>query len=140
MRINGVWFLSADGAVRPAIQGEVLAADGTWLKASFLVDSGADRTVLSADVLRSLRLPSEAAEAALAGVGGEVPSVLVDTQIRSTDEEQARVVFRGRVDAFTDVTAMDLRVLGRDILNLFAVIVDHPRMSFACSSNRTSTS
>src|SRR5688572_15020180 len=47
MRIDGVWHLCDDGIVRPVIRGEILACDGSWVKAPFLVDSGADRTVFS---------------------------------------------------------------------------------------------
>jgi hypothetical protein len=39
------------------IQAEILAHDNSWWKAPFLLDTGADRTVLSADVLTALRLP-----------------------------------------------------------------------------------
>jgi hypothetical protein len=36
-------------------------------------------------------------------------------------------VFKGRFAAFTDPKALDMSVLGRDITNLFAVIVDRPQ-------------
>ena len=57
MRINGEWFECDDGIVRPVIRGEALAADGTWLRVFFLVDTGADQTVISADVLDLLQYP-----------------------------------------------------------------------------------
>jgi hypothetical protein len=36
-------------------------------------------------------------------------------------------VFRGSFAAFTALESLDMSVLGRDITNLFAVIVDRPR-------------
>ena len=54
MRIDGEWLLCDDGIVRPVIRGEILAGDGTWQRAEFLVDTGADRTVFSAAVLAAL--------------------------------------------------------------------------------------
>lgn len=84
MRINGEWLLCEDGVVRPVIRGEILASDGSWQRAEFLVDIGADRTVFSAPILSALRL-----------------------QPRITEERIGGLV-------------------GRDITNLFAVIVDQP--------------
>jgi hypothetical protein len=57
MLITGVWHHCDDGIIRPVIQAEILAHDNSWWKAPFLLDTGADRTVLSADVLTALRLP-----------------------------------------------------------------------------------
>jgi hypothetical protein len=56
MRIDGEWLLCDHGTPRPVIRGEILASDGTWQRAEFLLDTGADRTVISAPVLASLRL------------------------------------------------------------------------------------
>ena len=57
MLIRGLWTLCDDGVVRPLIEGEVLAADGSWLPTELLVDVGADRTVFTAAVLAVLGLP-----------------------------------------------------------------------------------
>ena len=46
MRIDGKWLLCDDDVVRPVISGEILAASGSWEWVEFLVDTGADRTVL----------------------------------------------------------------------------------------------
>src|SRR5438046_3254520 len=56
MRIDGRWTLFDDGASRPVIWGEISTGDGSWLKAPFLVDTGADRTVFSAATLAGLGL------------------------------------------------------------------------------------
>jgi len=112
--------------VRPVIRGEILAGDGTWQRAEFLVDTGADRTVFSAAVLAALRLQPVVTQARLGGVGGVADSVVVETQVRLTREEAGKVVFRGQYAAVTELEALDMSVLGRDITGLFAVIVDGP--------------
>jgi hypothetical protein len=126
MQITGEWYLCDDGIERPIIRGAVLASDGLWQPSLFLVDTGADRTVLSADALRSLRCPHVPAEDRLGGVGGLIRPVLVETVIRLTRENGHRVTFRSQFAAVTELEAFDMSVLGRDITNLFAVIVDRP--------------
>jgi Aspartyl protease len=126
MLIHGLWHLCDDGVIRPIFRGEILAHDGTWVQTRFLVDIGADRTVLSADILEALGLQSAAAPHQLAGVGGESPTVAVQTQIVFFREGGSRVTFRGQFAAFTEVDALDMSVIGRDITNLFAAIIDRP--------------
>ena len=111
MRIDGEWLL-CDDALRPVIRGEILASDGTWQRAEFLVDTGADRTVFSAPVLVSLRLQPIATQTRLGGVGGVVNSVVVETQVRLTREESGKVVLRGQYAAVTELQALDMSVLG----------------------------
>jgi len=126
MQINGEWYLGDDGMVRPTIRGEILAGSGFWVPAPFLVDTGADRTVFSAVILADLRLQQLTTGDRLGGVGGLVNSVVVETQIRLYRETGGTVVFRGQYAAVTEVEALDISVLGRDITGLFAVIVDQP--------------
>jgi hypothetical protein len=126
MYISGTWFLGADGVVRPVIHGQLLTGHGTWLAAPFLVDTGADRTVFSAGVLLTLDLPHLVAQERLGGLGGVVPSVVVETQMRFAQEGGGPIVFRGPFAAVTGHDALDMSVLGRDITSLFAVIVDYP--------------
>jgi hypothetical protein len=126
MRLDGLWAVCDDGIVRPVIRGELEAADGFWIEAEFLVDTGADRTVICGVVLGKLGLPLLTAPQ-LGGVGGAAATVHVDVALRVKEASGARVVFRGRFAAFTDVAALDMSVLGRDLLNLFTVIADRPR-------------
>ena len=126
MLISGEWYRSDDGIDRPVIRGEILAGSGAWVKTPFLVDSGADRTVLSADVLAALAIEPSARHERLAGVGGRVDSVEIATTIRLTTEEAQKVSFRGQYAAIALPEALDMSVLGRDITGLFAVIVDRP--------------
>ena len=127
MRIDGSWRLCDDGVIRPIFLGEVQAGGGSWVQATFLADPGADRTVFSADILRELGLPTEATDDQLEGVGGKVATVLVATPIRLTSAAGVTVLFKGIFAAVTDPAALDMSVLGRDISNLFALVVDRPQ-------------
>jgi hypothetical protein len=126
MRIDGEWYPCDDGLVRPVIRGEALAADGSWIQTLFLVDTGADRTVFSAPILEMLGLEVVGARERLGGIGGVVDSVIVESQIRLTYDGARSALFRGRYAALRQVEALDMSVLGRDILGLFAVVVDLP--------------
>jgi predicted aspartyl protease len=126
MRIDGRWLLCDDGFVRPVIRGEVLTNDGSWQAVEFLVDTGADRTVLSALILERLGLQSSVTQDRLGGVGGIANSVVIETQIRFSRETGSKVLFRGQYAAVTELDTLDMSVLGRDIISLFALIVDQP--------------
>jgi Aspartyl protease len=111
---NGVWHLCDDDAVRPVLRGEIHSADGLWIQALFLVDTGADRTVLSADTFAALGLETAALTHRLGGAGGEVPSVLVQTEIRFSQWNETLVSFRGQFAVATRLESLDMSVLGRD--------------------------
>jgi len=112
------------------IRGEVLSAPSAWIPVPFLLDTGADRTVFSAAVLSELALPPLNAEEPISGLGGVVDSVILETKIQLIRETSVPVSFRGRFAAATDLTALDISVLGRDITDNFAVIVDRPQKRF----------
>ncbi len=126
MRINGEWLLCDDGVVRPIVRGEILTGTGLWQAAEFLVDTGADRTVFSAPVLIALRLQPVVSPHHLSGVGGRAEAVFVETRIRLSREGGGKVTFQGQYAAVTELEALDICVLGRDISRVFAVIVDQP--------------
>jgi hypothetical protein len=126
MQIAGEWYLCDDGVSRPVVRGEILTGTATWRAAEFLLDTGADRTVFTADMLAALHLPFTPAGERLGGLGGVTESVLLATEIRLTSESGGKVLFRGQYAAVTDPEALDMSVLGRDITGLFAVIVDRP--------------
>ncbi|GMR24461.1 MAG: hypothetical protein BMS9Abin37_3009 [Acidobacteriota bacterium] len=125
MRFDGEWLLCDDGVVRPVLRCEILAADGSWCAAELLIDTGADRTVLSANVLETLRLEAHVSESRIGGIGGTADSVAVSTQLRFTRADLITVLFRGAYLACTDPQSLDMSVLGRDILERFAVVVDY---------------
>jgi predicted aspartyl protease len=136
MVINGEWMICADGVSRPLIRGDLQTANGEWESVAFLVDTGADRTVLSAPVLAELGLPRAHAPEQLGGLGGMTEMVTVESNIRLTKQDDGKVNFRGQYAAVTQVEALDICVLGRDILGLFAVIVDEPQQVVCLLSQR----
>ena len=123
MRIDGLWSL-CDGRLLPVIRAEVRAGDGSWQKVDFIVDTGADRTVLSAEIMEHLQLDGVEAEQQLSGVGGQAHTVTVATTIRFDYGVKLKAPFHGKFAAFTQYETLELSVLGRDILNHFALIVD----------------
>lgn len=102
-------------------------ATGCGYLAEFLVDTGADCTVISALTWVALRLPPAVAQARLGGVGGVADSIVVETQIRFSRETGSKVLFRGHYAAFSRVESLDMCVLGRDVTDLLAVVVARPR-------------
>jgi hypothetical protein len=108
-------------------RGEVTAHDGTPVQTLFLADTGADRTVLSANILTALGPLPALMTQQLGGVGGKATAVIVDTAIHLARDDGGTALFRGSFAAFTDAEALDMSVLGREITNLFALIVDRPR-------------
>ncbi len=77
-------------------------------------------------MLRGLGIPPGPARERLGGVGGLIPVALVRTQIRLEREAGCYVHVRSEYAATTDPNVLDMCVLGRDITDLFAVIVDRP--------------
>ena len=129
MLIAGEWQVGEDGAARPIVRGEILGLDGRAVPETFLIDSGADRTVLSASVLERLHLPQRRAESGLtlSGIGGESAFVLVRTALVFVRENGAAIRIRGELAGFTDMDATDLSILGRDVLDHFDVVLSRRR-------------
>ena len=129
MVIAGEWRLGDDGVIRPAMCAKALAADGPYHVEVFLVDSCADRTVFSASLLAKLQLSPNTSVPGfgLKGIGGDSPFVLVSTVVEFTRDGGGPVHVRGEFAAFTDPAATDLSILGRDVLDLFDVIVSRRR-------------
>jgi hypothetical protein len=125
MRINGRWLLDADGIMCPTVPVQVLTHDGSWRSIDFLVDTGAERTVFSANLVNALGLPSSPA-ILLSGVGGLAPSVWVQTSLRLKRDDGGTVTFPSHFVGFTAPSTLDMSLLGRDVLSCFAVIVDKP--------------
>jgi hypothetical protein len=136
MRIDGTWMLDEGGVLYPLVIGDVLAADGTWVTCPFLIDTGSEATVISADVLHRLGLPTQPSRRQLRGIGGLVDSVSVNTQLRFTQPDGSPATVRHCFDALTEVRESDISVLGRDILGAFALIVDRPARVIHLGSGR----
>ncbi len=126
MRIDGKWLLCDDGVTRPVVYSKMLASDGEPKVVEFLLDSGADRTVLCAATVQELELAPLASEETISGLGGATETIMVETAIELWRETGATVALRGQFTAVTETAALEINVLGRDILDLFSVIVDRP--------------
>jgi len=126
MRIDGAWEYCIDEVILPVVRAEIVAADGTPVVIPFLVDTGADRTVLSWDIVETLGLPLVSPSHPIEGLGGRAASVEVQAEIRFYRHEGGQASFTIRCAAVTDAAALDMSLLGRDILGWFALIVDRP--------------
>jgi hypothetical protein len=118
-----------DGITRPIVRVKVPGVEGTSYTERFLIDPGADRTVFSAAFLDKLRLPGTGAQSGvlLKGIGGGSPHVLVITALEFTRDDGGSARVRGEFAAFTDLTATDMSILGRDVLDNFDVIISRRR-------------
>jgi len=129
MLIRGEWFVQDDLVTRPVIRAQVVGAEGQISVARFLVDSGADQTVFSNALLTALALPVTPPPAGygLVGIGGAGAFVLVTTTLAFRHDAGGVARFRAQYAAFTDPAAVDMSILGRDILDYFDVILSRQR-------------
>ena len=129
MLITGKWQIGDDGVLRPLVRAVVSGIDGRLVADDFLIDSGADRTVLSAALLARLSLPTRSAPSGsiLSGIGGGCAFVLVTSAVEFIREDGGVVRVRGEFAGFTDPTATDLSILGRDVLDNFDLIISWRR-------------
>lgn len=128
MRVNGEWLICEDGVVRPVVLGLVHTKHDELLNVTFLLDAGADRTVFSArflNRLQSLEITS-GDHIQLAGAGGLVNSITIQTLIGFTRDDGKAVTVRGVFGVFTEGESAEMSVLGRDVTNNFSVIYDYP--------------
>src|SRR5688572_21517063 len=111
MRIDGAWEYCIDEVIRPVVRAEVVSADGTPVVTPFLVDTGADRTVLTRDILDQLGLPFSSLSHPIEGVGGTAASVEVQAELRFYHYEGGQASFTIRCAAVTDAAALDMSLL-----------------------------
>ena len=133
MLVNGQWLMCDDGVIRPIVLGLVRTADAQMVEVPLLLDAGADRTVFSAFFLELL-LPLRSTaidEIRLAGVGGQVDSITVDTVLGFVRDDGRRVSVRGTFGVFTEGESAEMSVLGRDVTNNFSVIYDYLNSTIA---------
>jgi hypothetical protein len=136
MVISGEWLTCDDGIERPVIRGEAQARDGSWVQVWFLLDTGADCTVLGGDILGLLDLPTDTGKLRIGGLGGRARSVVVETRLRFLRDQGGDVTFRGEFAAVPDPEALDMSVLGRDISGRFGLLVDRPADIVCLASQR----
>jgi hypothetical protein len=125
MRIVGEWRETATTVPRPYIRAHVETHDGNWVQCVFLVDTGTDRTVLTADVGHQLGRPTVPSPRQLGGIGGVVETHEVWTTLRLTGEVGERFNLAGNYGVFVDPLIGEC-ILGYDVLLRFALVVDKP--------------
>jgi hypothetical protein len=126
MRIDGEWLRFQDDEVRPVVRVWITAPDDSMVETVLLVDTGADRTVLTNEVIEALGAPLISPSVPVAGVGGMAATHHVDTDILFSLSDGRMARFQGPLTAFTNSSSLDISVLGRDILQWFVLIVDGP--------------
>ena len=126
MLFRGEWLAGSDGVARPIIRLHVTRPDGTQFVAPFLVDSGADATIFSHDVLLQLGVPTAPGSAGtLQGVGGQTACIVVQSTLTFTQEDSNTGSFTGNFGSFLSPDASEISLLGRDVLNNFEVIISY---------------
>jgi len=129
MQIIAQWITRSDGVTRPMVQANVLGASGNYFNEFFLIDTGADRTVLSASFAGRLNLPASPPPPgySLVGISGQTGVVLLSTVLEFTRDDGGPARVHGELAAFTAPGATDSSVLGRDVLDHFDLIVSRRR-------------
>ena len=96
--------------------------------ATFIIDTGAERTTFTYDVVYALQLDPEPDEGTyLVGVGGANRAIRLATALLFPTGAGTSDPMNGIYYAFTDPISLDFSVLGRDVLGRFAGIVDRPQ-------------
>lgn len=129
MLVKGQWTEFLDGVTRPVVKVEIELPDGAWREVPFLLDAGADRTVLAAALLpfvTPLLLP-ETNGSQLGGVGGKVATRSLQTRLGFRRDDNKRVSITGIFAIFTDISSTDICILGRDVTDNFDVIYSFPK-------------
>lgn len=129
MVIVGEWSIEEDGILRPMVEVGVLAGDRPAVLEPFLVDTGADCTVFSARLLAKLALAPDSllTGSTLQGLGGRSGSVVIAATLVFGTADGRTGNVAGNYLATTESTALDLSVLGRDVLASFGVVVSQRR-------------
>jgi predicted aspartyl protease len=125
MRVEGEWRETVTTVPRPYLRAHLQAHDGAWVQCLFLIDTGADCTVLAADVVIQLGLPTTPALRQLGGIGGPIETMEVQTTLRLTAIDGSRMNIV-RSYATSEDSAVSESILGYDVLLRFALIVDKP--------------
>lgn len=129
MQIDGEWSRFSDGVTRPIIKAQLIDRLGDGVDVRFLVDCGADRTVLTSVVLEKLQLPPESspADTFIQGISGQIGYITVKSTLMLQRDGGGAAKVRGEFLGLTDPTASDLCVLGRDVTDNFDLILSRRR-------------
>jgi predicted aspartyl protease len=123
MRVNGEWRETATTLPRPYLRAFMEAQDGSWVECLFLVDTGADRTLVTADVARRLWHPTLPSTRTVMGIGGVVDTHEVLTRVRFVGAAGEVFNIAGSYGVFLDELNTEC-ILGYDVLHRFTVIFE----------------
>ena len=125
MRVDGRWAVDDDGVTYPLIPARVQTNAGGWIRCPLLLDTGAERTVIAAEIVEQLGFPPIPLSPGLTGVGGRVGAVHLPSRLELSVSDEKSVIINGPFVGLLETT-LERSVLGRDVLGHFAVIVDRP--------------
>ncbi len=127
MRFNGKWLACDDEVSRPVIDGALFDPDGNVLTFPFLIDTGADSTLLSFEAVAFIDADLEDATGPLLkGVGGSTDSVRLDARFWFLNSIGEPIPLGGSLLGRPYPSGDEMCILGRDLLGNFAIIVDRP--------------
>lgn len=129
MFIWGRYFQTERGAFEPRVRIYLPTATGRWHPFRFLIDSGSDRTFLPPDCANTLRIDLSTLRMTddAGGVGsGRLVYYKLDPEIRFLMGQRMRPV-QVTIGIFRDEGLLDPPVLGCDVLDQFALVLDRSR-------------
>ena len=126
MRINGQWRIDDRGVAEPILVGRLLSSFGEWLQVPFLIDTGAERTLLSPDILEALGFVATPSRHQFVGLGGAVDVWTVQTKLRLDLDSGSHIDINGPFDGLHSGREGEMAILGRDVIVHFATIFDRP--------------
>lgn len=124
MQLRGEWYECDDHVLRPTIRAEVHWADGVAYDVRFLVDTAADCTALSAELVPGLPAAQPPPpHLTLSGIGGRAAFGVVSCTLAFPRPGAVPITIRGQLAVFAEPGAIDMCVLGRDVMSYFDLIV-----------------
>lgn len=125
MQIDGVWQRDPEqpDILRPVIVANLLIHDQE-LPITLLVDTGADRTVPGSAFAKILDDARQATSESFISAGGRLDCFLAAVRLELQDLNNRPVRFSTSCVVLTDPNHPNEHLLGRDILDYFALICD----------------
>jgi predicted aspartyl protease len=125
MRINGLWLRDPEqpDLVRPVITAKLLLQNQE-LPIVLLIDTGADRTVLGSAFAEILEDAQQDTVESFVSAGGQLDCFLAAVRLELQDVGNRPIRFSTSCVILADPNQKNEHLLGRDILDYFALICD----------------